>query len=94
MAPSGKKYTRKNWDPNPTEPVDNPEKLIGEGKKKNIISPPLLTRSISLSQEVVQNLDNLQFDYKFQHSLFRSKSDSDLSEVVVDLPTLLTFVPK
>ena len=31
---------------------------------------------------------------KFDHSLFRSKSDSDLSQVIVDIPALLTFVPK
>lgn len=94
MAPLGRKYTRKNLDPNPTESIDNPEKLLGEGKKKNILSSPLLIRSISLSQEVVQTLDDLQFDFKFQHSLFRSKSDLDLSQVIVDIPTLLTFVPK
>ena len=61
MAPLGRKYTRKNLDPNPTKPVDNPENLLGEGKKKNILSSPLLTRSISLTQEVVHTLDNLQF---------------------------------
>ena len=49
MDPLGKRYTRKNPNPNPTELVDNPEKLLGEGKNKNIISPPLLTRSICLS---------------------------------------------
>ena len=94
MAPSGRKYTRKNPDPNPTEPIDNQEKLLGEGKKNNILSSPLLTRSISLFEEVVQNLDDIQFDYKFQHSLFRSKSNSDLSQVIVDIPALLAFVPK
>ena len=68
MAPSSRKYTRKNLDPNPTESIGNPEKLLGEGKKKNILSSPLLTGSIYLSQEVVQNLDDLQIDFKFQHS--------------------------
>ena len=60
----------------------------------NMLSSPLLTRSISLSEEVVETLDDLQFDFKFQHSLFRSKSDSYMSLVIVDIPTLLTFVPK
>ena len=73
MAPSGRKYTRKNPDPNPIELVDDPKKLLGEGNKSNILSSPLLTRSISLSQEVVQTLDDLQFYFKLQHSLFRSK---------------------
>lgn len=73
LAPSGKRYSRKNLDPNPTELVDNPERLLGERKKHNIISSPLFTRSTSLSKEAVQTLQDLQFDYKFQHSLFRSK---------------------
>ena len=94
MAPSRKRYTRKNPDPNPTKLVDNPYMILGEGKKKNLIYPPLLTRSTSLSIEVVQTLQDLQFDYKFQHSLFRSKSDSDLKELVEDLSSVLTFVPK
>ena len=94
MAPSRRKYTRKNIDPNPIELIDNVEKLLGEGKTNNILSSPLLTRSIFLSQEDVQTLDDLQFDFKFQHSLFKSKSDSDISQVIVVIPTLLTFAPK
>ena len=37
MAPSSIKYTRKNPDPNSIELVDNPQKLLGEGKKNNIV---------------------------------------------------------
>ena len=94
LAPSGKRYTRNNPDPNPIEPVDNPERLLGEGKKKNLIYPPLLSRSTSLSTKVVQTLQDIQFDYKFHHSLFRSKSDTNLQEIVEDLSSVLTFVPK
>ena len=94
LASSRKRYTRKNLDPNPIEPVDNPKNLLGEGKKKNLIYPALLSRSTSLSTEVVQTIQDLQFDYKFQHSLFISKSDSDLKEIVEDLSSVLTFVPK
>ena len=36
----------------------------------------------------------LKFDLKLKQSLFRSKLDSNLSEVVVDIPRLNTFVPK
>ena len=85
MAPPRKKYTRKNPDPNPTKLVDNPEKSP---------SPPLLKISISLSKEIVQTLEYLLFDLKFEYPFFRSKSDSDLSQVIVDIPALLTFVPK
>ena len=59
MAPSRKRYTRKNPNPNPTEPVDNLKRILGEGKKKNLIYSPLLTRCTSLSIEVVQTLQDL-----------------------------------
>ena len=39
-------------------------------------------------------MDGLKFDLKFQHSLFRSKLDLDLKEVVIDMPRLNTFIPK
>ena len=39
-------------------------------------------------------MDGLKFDLKFQHSLFRSKSDLDMKEVVIDIPRLNTFIPK
>ena len=38
-------------------------------------------------------MDGLKFDIKFEQSFFRSKSDSDLSEVVIDIPRLNTFTP-
>ena len=39
-------------------------------------------------------MDGLKSDLKFQHSLFRSKLDSNLKEVVIDIPGLNTFIPK
>ena len=39
-------------------------------------------------------MDGLKFDLKLEQYLFRSKSDSDLSEVVIDIPCLNTFTPK
>ena len=94
MALSSKKYTKKNPDPNPTKPVDNPKKILGERKKKNSPSSPLLKRSISLSEETIQTIEYLHFDLQFENSLFRFKSDSYLSQVIVNIPSLLTFVPK
>ena len=39
-------------------------------------------------------IDDLKFDLKFEQSLFESKSNLDLSEVVIDIPGLNTFIPK
>ena len=90
MASSRWKYTRKNPVPNLTKPIDDPENLLRERKKNNSPSSPLLKIYTYLSEEIVQTIEDLQFE----HSLFRSKSDSDLSQVIVDIPTLLTFIPK
>ena len=56
--------------------------------------PPILERTVSLETDSVKTIDDLKFDLKFEHSLFDSKSDSDLSEVVIDIPGLNTFIPK
>ena len=39
-------------------------------------------------------MDGIKFDLKFEKSWFRSKSDSDLLGVVIDIPGLNTFIPK
>ena len=55
---------------------------------------PVLQRSISLSPESVKTVDGIKFDLKFEQSLFISKSNSDLSRVVIDILGLNTFIPK
>ena len=52
--------------------------------------PPILERIVSLETDCVKPVDDL----KFEQSLFDSKSDSNLSEVVIDIPGLNTFIPK
>ena len=47
-----------------------------------------------LSPEPVKTDDGIKFDLKFEQSLFRSKSDLDLSGVVIDILGLNTFIPK
>ena len=56
--------------------------------------PPILERTVSLETDSVKTIDDLKFDLKFEHSLFDSKSYSNLSEVVIDIPRLNTFIPK
>ena len=56
--------------------------------------PPILERIVSLETNCVKTIDDLKFDLKFEQSLFDSKSDSTLSEVVIDIPGMNTFIPK
>ena len=56
--------------------------------------PPILERIVSLETDSVKTIDDLKFDLKFEHSLFDSKLDSDLSEAIIDIPGLNTFIPK
>ena len=82
MAPK-KIYTRKNHDPNPIlELVEDPEKLLRKKKARNGTSISL-NRSISLPKEGVISVEDLEFDEKFEQSLFKSKSDSYLNQIVL-----------
>ena len=56
--------------------------------------PHIPERTISLETDCVKTIDDLKFDLKFEQSLVKSKSDSNLSEVVIDIPGLNTFTPK
>ena len=94
LASSSKRYTRSNPDPDPQSPVEDPERILKAKKTSDQSNLPVFQRSTSLVIDFVKTLDGLKFDLKFQHSLFRSKSDSDLSEVVIDIPALNTFIPK
>ena len=64
-------------------------------RKENLeqgISP--LQRTFSLPAEGIKTIADIKFYIKFEHSLFRTKSNSYLTQVVVDIEGLNTFVPK
>ena len=94
MDSSSKRYTRRNPDPDPKTPVEDPERILKTKKKSNQSDIPIFKRSISLSSNPIKTVDGIKFDLKFEQSLFRSKSFSDLSEVVIDILGLNTFVRK
>jgi hypothetical protein len=94
LASSSKIYTRRNPDPDPHIPIEDPEKILKSRKQTNHPKTPILQRCISLSPELVKTMDGIKFDLKFEQSLFISKSDLDLSGVVMDIPGLNTFIPK
>ena len=52
-----------------------------------------LNRLVSLPKEGVISVEDLQFDEKFELSLFKSKSDSDLSQIVFDIEIFNTLIP-
>ena len=84
-------YTRSNSDPKPAIILDNPDQ-IGKKKKRieDLEAEVSLKRVNSLPQELV-SLQDIDFDLKFEHSLFRSQSKSDLYIVVLD-PVFISFL--
>ena len=96
LASSSKRYTRRNPDPDPKTPVEDPESILKEKKQSDQSDLPIFEISTSLASDSIKTLDGLKFDLKFEQSLFRTKSKSylDLSEVVIDILGLNTFVPK
>ena len=84
MTPK-KIYTRRNPNPNPIlELVEDPEKLLRKKKAQNgtCIS---LNKLVSLPKEGVICVEDLEFDEKFELSLFKSKSYSNLTQIVFNL---------
>ena len=91
MSPK-KIYTKKNPDPNPIRKlVGNPEKLLRK-KKAQANTGISLNRSTSLPKEGVISVEDLEFDEKFELSLFKSKSKAYLSQIVFDIEKFKTFV--
>ncbi len=77
--------SRRNPDSNPPEVVDDLEKFLEKTKNKfEKFIPIRLERSPSLPMDGVLSLEDLYFDLKFENSLFRSKSETDLDSTVVD----------
>lgn len=68
--------------------------MLKSKKQSNHPKTLILQRSITLSPEPIKTVDGIKFDLKFEKSLFRLKSDSDLSGVAIDIPGLNTFIPK
>ena len=56
---------------------------------ENLEAKISLIRVNSLPSELV-SLEDIDFDLKFEHSLFKSKSKSDLKTVVLD-PSFISF---
>jgi hypothetical protein len=75
-------YTRENSDPNPMEPVYDPEKILCNNREKALDPFYFLDRIISLPKDNVERIVDLEFDELFGETLFRSKSKTNLDEIV------------
>jgi len=87
-------YTRANLDPNPPITVENPKKIFRKSSSKVGKETYQLYKSTSLPPKGVESIDEVTFDLKFKHSLFKSKSESDLSQIVLDPKLFNPITPK
>jgi hypothetical protein len=87
-------HTRSHPDPEPVTTIDNPKKLL---RKRNTVegqgsSNPLL-RENSLLEKLI-SIHDIEFDLPFEHSLFRTKSDSFVNEIVLCQTILQSKTPE
>ena len=95
MTPK-KDYTRRNPNPEPIAYVSDPEKLLHKRKERVVDSGKFLDRNLSFPNDEVKSIDDLDFDIKLEQSLFRSRSESNLNEVLFDenkFQSLISTVP-
>ena len=79
-----RKYTRANPDPNPTPVVDNLNLISRRVKRQEILVS--LTPSIKVDScpDEWLFLEDISFDFSFDLSLFRTKSETALDDTVLD----------
>lgn len=86
-------YTRRNLDHNPPQILSSPEMLFRRRrrfpKKLGVVH---LWRPCLVPKKVDYN-DNIQFDIKFEQTLFRSKYESNVSDTIFDETRFKTFIP-
>jgi hypothetical protein len=87
-------YTRENPDPNPVEPMCDPEKLLRRTREKASDPFYYLDKSLSLPKDDMQSIDDLDFDALFEQTLFRSKSETSLDDIVFDQKRFQALIPK
>ena len=87
-------YTRDNPDPNPSEAVENPKKILRKSNSKVGKETYQLHKSTSLPVEGVESINEIAYDLKFEHSLFRTKSESHLEHIIFDPKCLVPITSK
>ena len=93
MASSGRRYTRSNPNPDPKSPLEDPERILKTRKHKHQPTSVIIQESSSLNTGFVKTVSDIEFD-TFHYPLFKSKSDTDLKELVEETYGLNKLVPK
>ena len=87
-------YTRANLDFNLPIAVENPERILRKSSSKVGKDTYQLYKSTSLLAKGVESIDEVTFDIKFEHSLFKSMFESDPSQIVLDPKIFNPITPK
>ena len=93
MASSSRRYTRSNLDPDPKSPLEDPKRILKTRKYKDQSTSIIILRSSSLNTCSDTIVSDIEFD-TFHYPLFKSKSDTDLKELVEETYGLNKLVPK
>jgi hypothetical protein len=64
--------------------VSDPEKLVHKRKERPISPVFCLDKNLSLPKDGVKSIEDLDFDLKFEQTLFRTRSESSLNEIIFD----------
>lgn len=64
--------------------MDNPERIL-RGIESNSSKLGIPSHSRALSFEIVRSTEDRKFDNKIQEVLFRSKSENELTEIILEL---------
>jgi hypothetical protein len=83
MAPK-RIHPRRNPDPEAVIHVSNPEKIVHKRKEKPISPVVYLDRYLSLPKDGVISIEDLNFDSKIEQTMFITKSESCLNEIIFD----------
>jgi hypothetical protein len=83
MAPK-RIHTRRNPDPEAIILVFDPEKIVHKRKEMPISLVLCLDRFLSFPKDGLKSIEDLDFDLKFEQTLFITKSESCLNEIIFD----------
>jgi hypothetical protein len=73
-----------NLDQEPARSVPDPEFCLRKRKERIIDPLYYINKNLSLPKYGVQRIDDLEFDLLFEQTLFKSKSESYLNEIIFD----------
>ena len=84
MAPKKTHYTKSNPDLNPATIVDDPNRILRKPKKVETQTSSSQTIKANSLPEESSTLEEIIFDLSFDLSLFRTKSENEIDETMLD----------